>query len=69
MILYVKFSGLPYLNDKMYDDLVFGDPFRFQLTMFEMHLLIWLSGLVHVHIAYEIANAKITAEICRNSNY
>ena len=42
------------LKDMMYDDIVFADRFRYQLTMFEVYVLIWLSGLLYTHIAYEI---------------
>ena len=48
----------------MYDDLVFGDRFRYPLTMFGNRLLIGLSQLLHAHIAYEIGEAKIIAAFC-----
>ena len=44
----------------MYDDVVFDDRFRYQLTMFEMCTLIWLARLLDTHIAYELALLKIT---------
>ena len=44
----------------MYDDVVFDDRFRYQLTMFEVCILIGLSRLLETHIAYEIAIYKIT---------
>ena len=53
----------------MYDDEVFADRFRYQLTMFEFRVLVRLSRLIRAHIAYEIVVAKITAEICRISNF
>ena len=49
----------------MYDDEVFADRFRYQLTTFEIPVFAKQSRLLHAHIAYEIAFAKITAEICR----
>ena len=52
----------------MYDDDVFADRFRYQLTMLEIRLLVRLSRLLHAHIVYEIAAAEITAEICRISH-
>ena len=38
----------------MYDDEVFARRFRYQLVMFEIGILIWLSRLLHGHITYEI---------------
>ena len=46
---------LPFSNNKMYNDVVFDDRLRFQLTMFEVCILIGLSRLLDTHIAYEIA--------------
>ena len=43
----------------MYDDAVFADRFRCQLTMFEVCILIEPSQLLETHIAYEIDTAKI----------
>ena len=39
----------------MYDDVVFDDRLRYQLTMFEMCLLIGLSMLLDTHVAHDIA--------------
>ena len=50
----VKFNRRPCSNKKMYDDVVFSDRFRYQLTMFEACILIGLSRLLDTHIAYEI---------------
>ena len=50
----VEFNRLPCQNDKMYDDVVFADRFRYQLTMFVVCVLIWLSPLLYTNIAYEI---------------
>ena len=55
-----SFNRLPCPNDKMYNYGVFTDRFRYQLTMFEVCILIWLSRLDHAHIAYEIVLYKIT---------
>ena len=38
----------------MYDAVVFADRFRYQITMFEAYVLIWLTPLLYTHIAYEI---------------
>ena len=38
-----------------YDDAVFDDRFRYQLTMFEVCILIGLTRLLDTHVAYEIA--------------
>ena len=63
----VEFNPRPCSNEKMYDDVVFDDQFCYPLTMFGIHILIGLSGLLHVHIAYEIDTSKIIAEFCRIS--
>ena len=40
----VEFNRLPCLKSKMYDDVVFDDRIRYQLTMFEVRILIpWYS--------------------------
>ena len=49
----VEFNRLPCPNDKQYDDVVFVDRSRYQLTMFGFRELIRLSRLLHTHIAYE----------------
>ena len=51
----------------MYDDAVFADGFRYQLTIFEIREVIGLSRLVHANIAYEIVTTKIIAALCRIS--
>ena len=43
MIDTVEINRLPSPNDKKYDDVVFVDRFRYQLTMFEIGVLIGLS--------------------------
>ena len=63
----VEFIRLPCSNNEMYDDAVFADRFRYQLTMFEIRILIWLSRLLHAHIAYEIDTSNIIAAFCRIS--
>ena len=50
----MEFNSLPCPNDKMYDDAVFADRLRYQLSMFEECILIGLSRLLHTHITYEI---------------
>ena len=51
----------------MYDDAIFASRFHYQLTMFEIGVLIWLSRLLHAHIAYEIDTDKIIAAFFRIS--
>ena len=53
-------NRLPCPKDKMYNDEVFADRFRYQLTMFEVCILIGLSRLFHAHIAYEIVLSEFT---------
>ena len=50
----VEYNRMPCSNNKMYDDVVFADLFRYQLTMFEIRILTELSRLLDTHIAYEI---------------
>ena len=57
----VEFNRLPCPNNKIYDDAVFADRFRYQLTMCGIRVLIWLSRLPHAHIACEIDTDKIIA--------
>ena len=48
----VEFNRLPSPNDKMYDDdEVSAGRFRYQLTVFEIPLLIGISRLLHSHIS------------------
>ena len=42
----------------MYDDGVYANRFRYQLTMFEVFIFIRLSRLLDTHVAYEIAKQK-----------
>ena len=56
----IEFNRLPCSNNKMYDDIVFANRFRYQLTMFEVCVLIWLSPLQYTHIAFVIVIQKIT---------
>ena len=51
----------------MYDDAVFADRFRYQLSMFGIRLLIGLSRLIHARVAYETDGAEIIAAFCRIS--
>ena len=51
----IEINRLPCTNNKMSDDVDFNDRFRYQLTMFEVCILIMLSRLLDIHIAYEIA--------------
>ena len=64
----IEFNRRPCPNDKIYDDEIFADRFRYQFRMFEVRLLIGLSRFLSARIAYEIAIAKITAEFCRISH-
>ena len=63
----VEFNRLPCPNDKMYEDLIFADRFRYPLIMFGNEVLIGLSRLLHAHVAYEIDTAKIIATFFRIS--
>ena len=54
----VEFNRLPCPNNKLYDDSVFADRFRYEWTMFWIPVLICLSRLLHAHIAYEIDTAE-----------
>ena len=47
----------------MYDDADLAVRFRYQLTMFEIAVLIGLSRLLRAHIPYEIDTSKITSEL------
>ena len=51
----------------MDDDAVLADRFRYQLTMFRIRVLLWLSRLVNARIAYQIDSAKIIAAFIRIS--
>ena len=51
----LEFNRLSWSNNKIYDDAVFADRFRYHLTMFGMWILIRQSRLLNTHIAYEIA--------------
>ena len=53
----------------MFDDAVFADRFRYQLTMYGFRVLIGLARLLHDDIAYEIDTAKINAEFFRISYF
>ena len=46
----VEFNCLRVQENEKYDDAVFADRFRGQLTMFTMRVLIGLSRLLHAHI-------------------
>ena len=63
----VEFNRMPWPNNKMYDDPIFADRFRYQLTMFGIAMLIGLSRLLLTHIAYEIDTAKIIPAFFRIS--
>ena len=62
-----EFNRLSCPNNNMYDDAVFADRFRYQLTMLEIREVIGLSRLVHGNIAYEIVTTNIIAALCRIS--
>ena len=63
----VEFIRLPCPKNEMYDDAVFANRFHYQLAMFGLRVLIWLSWLLHAHIAYITDGAKIIAAFCRIS--
>ena len=63
----VEFNRLPCPKSDMYDDAVFANRFHNQLIMFGIGVLIWLSRLLHAHIAFEIDTHKIIAAYFRIS--
>ena len=63
----VEFNRLPCPNNEMYGDAVFAIRFRYQLAMFGIGVLIWLSRFFHAHIAYVIDTDKIIAAFFRIS--
>ena len=67
MIYTVEFNRMPCPNNKMYNDVVFADRFRYPLTIFGIRISIGLSRLLHAHIAHEIETAKTIAAFCRIS--
>ena len=64
----VEFNRLPCPDSEMYDDEVFANRFHYQLTMFGIRVLIWLSRYFHAHIAYLIDSDKIIATFFRISD-
>ena len=48
----VEFNRLPCPKNEIHDDAVFAIRFRYQFTMLGIRVLIWLSWLLHAHIAY-----------------
>ena len=54
----LEFNRLQCSNNKIYDDVDFAVRFRYQLHMFRIRVLIWLSWLLHAHIAYITDGAK-----------
>ena len=63
----VEFNRLPCPKNEMYDDGVFANRFHYQLTMFGIRVLIWLSRFFHAHVAYVIDTNKIIAAFFRIS--
>ena len=63
----VEFNRLLCPDNEIYDDAVFADRLRYQLTMFEIRILIWLSRLLHAHIAYEVDTSNIIETFFRIS--
>ena len=54
----LEFNRLPSSNNKIYDDAVFADRFRYKLTMLEVSILTGLSQLLDDHVAYDKAIQK-----------
>ena len=50
----VGFNRMPYRNNKMKDDVVFADRFRYEYTMFKVWIFTGLSRLLDTYIALEI---------------
>ena len=65
----VEINRLSFPSDKMCDDNVFADRYRYQLTKFEILVLARLSRFLHAHIACEIDGAQFTARIWRLFHY
>ena len=63
----VEFNLLPCPKIEVYDDTVFASQFHYQFTMFGIGVLVWLSRLLHAHIAYEIDTDKSIAAFFRIS--
>ena len=51
----------------MYDDAVFAIRYRYQLTIFRVRVLIWLSRFFNAHIAYVIDTDEMIAALFRIS--
>ena len=60
----LEFNRLLRSNNKMYDDAVFADRFRYELAMFWIRVLTGLSRHLHAHVGCEIDTAKIIAAFC-----
>ena len=63
----VEFNRLPCPKNEMYNDAVFAMRFHYQLTMFRIGVLIWLSQFFHAHISYVIDTDKFIAAFFRIS--
>ena len=63
----LEFNRQSCSNNKIYDDADFADRFRYQLAMFGIRVLIWLSWHLHAYIEYITDGAKIIAAFCRIS--
>ena len=63
---YVEYNSLPCSSYKLYDDEVIAGRFRFQLSVFEMLMLMGLSRILSSHVAY-ICGKGSTALPCRTS--
>ena len=63
----VKFNRLHCPKNAMYDDAVFANRLHYQLAMFAIRVLIWLSRFFHAHIAYVIDTDKIIEAFFRIS--
>ena len=63
----VEFNRLTCPNNEMCDDAVFANRFHYQLSMFGIRVLIWVSRFFHAHIVYVIDTDKIIAAFFRIS--
>ena len=63
----VEFNRLLCPNNEKYGDAVLANRFRYQLPIFGMRVLIWLSRLLNAHFAYVIDTNKIIAAFFRIS--
>ena len=65
----VEINHLPCPNNEIYDDAVFDDRFRYQITMVGFRVFMLQYRLLHADIAYEIDTDKIISALFQISYY